>query len=173
MKDWGSDTTDGRLGRVQRQMGYTAAFVVAVVALGIAAPSSASSTTTSTLTATATGGGGWCCGTFVFFEGSGVFASAGRVKFTGERLRGCFIVNFEPLLADCLATISLDFVSPNGDTLSIRGTDTWTLPDGSAPQVLSWSVTGGTGRFSGHTWSGTYTFTFTETEIVISLTFEK
>ena len=143
------------------------AIVACVLALGaisaVATPTAASSPSVrfdATLAGTATGGFGWCCGTHIDFQGSGVVMGVGAVEFTGGRRSGCLNpLVFDPTL--CFRTLDLMLVARNGDRLAIRGNNEWLLQIESPPLVTTWSVdqTNSTGRFADFAASGTYTFT--------------
>jgi hypothetical protein len=51
----------------------------------------------------------------------------------------------------------LVLVAPNGDELLLAGYNEWVFPLEPPPQQLTWSITGGTGRFADSSGSGTYT----------------
>jgi hypothetical protein len=148
------------------------ACVVAVTAISaVATPAAASSDSVkldATLTGTVTGGVGWCCGTGITFEGSGVVMRVGAVEFTGGRLSGCAFPFDE---TPCFRRLNLTLVARNGDQLAIRGSNDWTFPVDPPPQVTTWSVdqTSSTGRFADFAASGTYTFEFLNPGVRVTL----
>jgi hypothetical protein len=152
-----------RSGFPRKPLAVTLVCIVAVAAISAAAaPASANSAPVrfdATLVATTTGGGGWCCGTFVDFEGTGMIMGVGAVEFTGRRMSGCFPSPPSDTAA-CFRTLDLTLVARNGDTLVIRGNNEWLFPVEPPPQVTTWSVdeASSTGRFVDLAASGTYTF---------------
>ena len=144
-----------------RLLGILACLCAVMVVTAAAAPapaSAASARLDATLTGTVTGGFGLCCSSTVFFQGSGVVTSVGRVEFTGSFASGCL----NPLVFNptpCFRILDLLLVAPSGDTLAIRGDNQWLLGE-PTPQVLTWSVdaTRATGRFADFAASGVFTF---------------
>ena len=157
-----------------RRLGVLACvFAIAALALAVtpATPSSASAKLDATLSGNITGGAGWCCGESIDFEGSAVVMGIGKVDFAGHWLGGC---SFFSLPTPCFRRLDLALVARNGDRLVLRGNNEWTHPVDPAPTVTTWATdpTGSTGRFAGHTASGTYVFVKdpAETTVSISLT---
>jgi hypothetical protein len=122
------------------------------------------------LTGQATGGGGWCCGTFVHFQGSGVVMGVGAVDFTGTYTSGCSF-SFPPAPAPCFKALDLLLVTRNGDRLAIHGDNQWLSGVDPAPQVTTWSVdeSASTGRLADFTASGTYTFASESSGVLVAL----
>ena len=125
-----------------------------------------------TLRGQATGGGGWCCGSFVHFEGSGVVKGVGAVDFTGTYTEGCLNpAVFIGRPAPCFKVLNLLLVTHNGDRLAIRGDNQWLLGVDPVPQVTTWSVdeSASTGRLADFVASGTYTFDSEFSGVVVAL----
>jgi hypothetical protein len=139
----------------------------AAVAAGPASASGASVKLNTTLTGTITGGTVWCCGSESEFEGSAVLPSLGAVTFTGTWTHGCQGVP-DPATT-CLRRLTLEFRARDGATLSLSGYNEWVYPLEPPPQQLTWSITGGTGRFADFSGSGTYTVAQADSILIISL----
>lgn len=122
------------------------------------------------LTGQATGGGGWCCGSFVHFQGSGVVKGVGAVDFIGTYTSGCSL-SFPPAPAPCFKALGLLLVTRNGDRLAIHGDNQWLLGVDPVPQVTTWSVdaSASTGRLADFVASGTYTFATESSGVVVAL----
>jgi hypothetical protein len=137
-----------------------------------ASPSAATAHFDATLSATATGGGGWCCGSFVEFEGNAVVPGAGALEFTGEWLHGC---SFPLAPTPCFRRLDLVLVARNGDRLAIRGNNEWTYPVDAPPQVLTWSSdpASSSGRFTDFVASGTFVVVEAGPGLEIELTGER
>jgi hypothetical protein len=154
-----------------KRLAILASVFVLTAISALATPASASSPSVrfdATLTGTVTGGGGWCCGTFIDFEGSAVVKGVGAVEFTGHRLSGC-LFGFPTM--PCFRRLDLMLVARNGDQLVIRGNNEWVFPIDPVPQVTTWSVdkTSSTGRFADFAASGTYTFEFLYPDALVTL----
>ena len=138
---------------------YTASLVAAVVTilLASAATGSASSVTAAAappfnLTVTAPSfvvlG---CCYTYIGIEPTvAALPRIGRATVSGF-IEWCGSSIYSPCPDRNGTTLSLLFTSANGDTLTLAGYN----PIGDTP--LTWSVTGGTGRFAGASGTGIYT----------------
>lgn len=144
--------------------------VLALATMAFAAPASADAASVkvnATLAGTITDGSGWCCGSTFEFEGSAVLPRIGAVTFTGGWVRGC--EGLADPTAVCFRSLSLALVARSGDELFLSGHNEWVFPLEPPPQQLTWSITGGTGRFADFSGSGTYTVGEAGSTLVISL----
>jgi hypothetical protein len=146
-------------GRYITLLGSLAALVTATALAGVAAPAASAESSVNvetTLTATETWGWVNCCSVGSVLEGKAVIPTVGSVTFTGTWFRGCeYTAGVYPYR--CWRTLSLAFVAPNGDTFTLDGANEWIVPLEPAPQELTWTIVGGTGRFAAWSGSGSYT----------------
>ena len=140
----------------QRRMRWIVALcaTVSIVAAGVAAPGAGAESPSWHATFAAAGYGfGDCCTFTTTLSDQVTAARIGAAKVDGEQ-DYCGHYLDEPLCPDHDGTtFALRFSTPSGD-LSIAGF----TPRGTTTQ--GWAVTGGTGRFSRATGSGTYSLVF-------------
>jgi hypothetical protein len=132
--------------------------LTATAAIAAGAPASASAAPAklnTTLTGTITWSTGWCCGSYFEFEGRAVLRGLGAFTFTGTWTRGCSGLP-DPTTV-CFRQLTLELRAVDGATLSLSGHNEWVHPLEPPPPQLTWSITGGTGRFADLSGSGTYT----------------
>ena len=145
--------------------------LAAAVTIALAAPALANAAPVkvdATLTGTVTGGTIWCCGSQFEFDGRTVLPSVGAVTFTGTWTRGCQGPAFPT--TTCFRSLVLVLVSPNGDDLILAGYNEWVFPLEPPPEQLTWSITGGTGRFADFSGAGAYSVEQADfTTLIISL----
>jgi len=137
------------------------AFVIgALLALVVAAPVAAETEKTVTLVGTEYAADAWCCGHFMSFKGTAVVPQLGAVTFDATFANGIDNVLSTAEFKHSLRRLQLTLESRNRDTVTIWGSTDWVSPwDSVEEPELTWSVTGGTGRFTGLSGSGTYKVT--------------
>jgi hypothetical protein len=139
------------------------AILVLALATGSTAAHGGVRTFSAELTGVVTSTGGWCCGTTWTFDGRGTVPTLGALSFSGGHDRG--VLPGESLE---VSTVQLILAFRNGDALTLVGRTTW--PIGDPAPVLSWSLTGGTGRFASASGSGTYGVDVVDDTVKVTLT---
>lgn len=155
---------------IQRARILHLVLVVMLAALAAPAPASAAPVNVNeTLTGTVTWATGWCCGTYVEFEGNAVAPAVGAVAFTGTRSSGC--AGPPSPFTQCFRRLTLTLFSSKRHVLVLSGNNEWLFPLDPLPEELSWSVdqAESSGRFADFSGSGTYTFDRVDNTVIISL----
>jgi len=128
--------------------------ICAVVAAASVLAAEATAAPIRPMTGTLSGYGGWCCGRYATLTGTGTIPGVGHVSYVADWLSGCDPFS-EPQA--CFTTAHVVLTAKNGDSLTLDG-GADARDDGDGGFAFPWGVSGGTGRFTSATGSGTMSF---------------